>query len=85
MVSPGFGVDQVGEHVLDDRGIGRMGVLGRLERAGRARGEQGEDDVVGPVGQARIAVRRPLGQRQQVGPDRAVAEADDARGRAAPP
>ena len=52
-----------------------MGMLGGLQRPRRARGEQSEDDVVGPMGKARIGVRGRLGQRQQIRPQPAVPEA----------
>ena len=61
-------VDQVGQHIVDDRRIGRLGMLRRLQRAAGARGEQGKEHIVRLGGQARIGVRRSSARRSRSGP-----------------
>jgi len=56
-----------------------MSVLRGLERSGRARGEQGQDDVVGRLVEPRIGFGRLLGKAEQIRADRIVAKSVDGK------
>src|SRR5699024_8782435 len=59
------GRDEVEQHVATDPGVGGLGVLGRLQRAGGSGGEEREDHILGidlDLGQCRRSLLGPFQQ-----------------------